>query len=320
MTETRAGLGARLWTAYEYVAMVAGLGALAVLCLVWLPFALLCSALPERIGRVVGRLAIMIGFRLYLHFLSVFCACRFDLSALHGLDLDGTIRFGHLKLAGLKLEQVKLPISLHGGRLVSAGHSLSLYGGSLEGSLNIAADDGRASYRAYLQNADLAPLLVDFGARQKVAGTANFFVDVSSKAESHSSLLRDLQGLARLRLKGGSVPGIDIGQAIREWRGPLGARQGARRAHRERESTAVGELTASFRIDGGVARSTDLKADSGMLRISGAGEINLPQRQIDYLTRVTLLVIPLGPDSGPLASLRGGARCGWPARSSWAPG
>lgn len=230
---------------------------------------------------------------------------RFDLSALHGLDLDGTIRFGHLKLAGLKLEQVKLPISLHGGRLVSAGHSLSLYGGSLEGSLNIAADDGRASYRAYLQNADLAPLLVDFGSRQKVAGTANFFVDVSSKAESRSSLLRDMQGLARLRLKGGSVPGIDVGQAIREWRGPLGTRQGARRAHRERESTAVGELTASFRIDGGVARSTDLKADSGMLRISGAGEINLPQRQIDYLTRVTLLVIPLGPDSGPLASLRG---------------
>jgi hypothetical protein len=27
---------------------------------------------------------------------------RFDLSALHGLDLDGTIRFGHLKLAGLE--------------------------------------------------------------------------------------------------------------------------------------------------------------------------------------------------------------------------
>ena len=88
MTETRAGLGARLWTAYEYVAMVAGLGALAVLCLVWLPFALLCSALPERIGRVVGRLAIMIGFRLYLHFLSVFCACRFDLSALDDLRRD----------------------------------------------------------------------------------------------------------------------------------------------------------------------------------------------------------------------------------------
>jgi hypothetical protein len=34
---------------------------------------------------------------------------------------------------------------------------------------------------------------VDLGARQKVAGTANFFVDVSSKAESRSSLLRDLQ-------------------------------------------------------------------------------------------------------------------------------
>jgi AsmA protein len=85
----------------------------------------------------------------------------------------------------------------------------------------------------------------------------------------------------------------------------------------------VGELTASFRIDGGVARSTDLKAESGMLRISGAGEIDLPQRQIDYLTRVTLLVIPLGPDSGPLASLRGvtlPVRIKGPSAARLAPG
>ncbi len=88
MTSPLARLGGALWAAYEYVAMVAGLGALAVLCLAWLPFALLCSVLPERAGRWVGRLAIMIGFRLYLHFLTLFCACRFDLAALDGLRRD----------------------------------------------------------------------------------------------------------------------------------------------------------------------------------------------------------------------------------------
>jgi hypothetical protein len=146
------------------------------------------------------------------------------------------------------------------GRLQSAGHSLSLYGGSLEGSLNVAADDGRASYRGYLQNADLGPLLKDAGVRQKVGGTTNFFVDVSSKAG------KPQQSAARHARPG---PPEDTQRQraghrhrsgdSREWRGPLGTRQGARRPTGSGKSTAVGELTASFRIENGVARSTDLK-------------------------------------------------------------
>lgn len=230
---------------------------------------------------------------------------NFDLSPLRGVEVDGTIRFGQLKVAGLKLEQVKLPISVHGGRLASTGHTLALYGGSLEGSLSLAADNGRASYRGYLQNADLAPLLKDFGARQKFNGTTNFFLEVSSIAASRSSLLHELQGLARLRVRNASIPGIDMGQALKEWRGMLTTRQGARRAHRERESTPVGELTASFQIAKGIARNTDLRAQGGMLQVSGAGDIDLPRRQIDYLTKVTLVAVPAGPDNGTLASLRG---------------
>jgi len=80
-----------LWTAYEYVAMVLGLGMLAVLCLIWLPFALLFSVLPARLGRRLGRLGIMIGFRIYLHFLSLFCACRFDLSEIDRLRGEGPL-------------------------------------------------------------------------------------------------------------------------------------------------------------------------------------------------------------------------------------
>jgi 1-acyl-sn-glycerol-3-phosphate acyltransferase len=81
-------VGRGLWTAYEYVAMVMGLGALALLCLGWLPFALLASLLPPRAGRCVGRLVITAGFRVYLLFLTIFCACRFDLAALDSLRRD----------------------------------------------------------------------------------------------------------------------------------------------------------------------------------------------------------------------------------------
>lgn len=88
MTSLVSRLGRAVWTAYEYVAMVLGLGALALLCLGWLPWALLGAVLPPRAGRFIGRVAIMVGFRLYLHFLTLFCACRFDLSALDSLRRD----------------------------------------------------------------------------------------------------------------------------------------------------------------------------------------------------------------------------------------
>lgn len=85
MTEGR-GPGRRLFAAYEYVAMVLGLGCLAVLCLLWLPFAtLLHPLLPARWGRPLGRQAIHWGFRAYLGFLRLCCACRFDLADLDRL-------------------------------------------------------------------------------------------------------------------------------------------------------------------------------------------------------------------------------------------
>jgi 1-acyl-sn-glycerol-3-phosphate acyltransferase len=87
--ERRASLA---WRVYEYVAMALGLGALAALCLVWLPFAmLLYPLLPRRVGQPFGRRMIAFGFRVYLRFLARFCACRFDLSELDRLRDAGPL-------------------------------------------------------------------------------------------------------------------------------------------------------------------------------------------------------------------------------------
>jgi len=66
--------------------MLLGLGFLALLCLVWtLPALLLHALLPQKTGRRVGRAMIGFGFRIYLTFLTLFCACRFDLRELDEL-------------------------------------------------------------------------------------------------------------------------------------------------------------------------------------------------------------------------------------------
>jgi 1-acyl-sn-glycerol-3-phosphate acyltransferase len=91
MTEARQA-GHPLWIAYEYLAMLVGLGSLALICLAWLPFALLLNPLlPQRLGQPLGRRHIALGFRIYLHLLERLCACRFDLAELDALRDQGPL-------------------------------------------------------------------------------------------------------------------------------------------------------------------------------------------------------------------------------------
>lgn len=69
-----------------------GLGGLGVICLLWTPFALILSPLlTQRAGARLGRYAIMRGFRLYLGWLGLLRACRFDLAELAALREAGPL-------------------------------------------------------------------------------------------------------------------------------------------------------------------------------------------------------------------------------------
>ena len=88
----RARSGNPLWMAYEILAMIIGLGSLAIICLGWMPFAMLLKPLlPRHVGQPLGRRMIAGGFRCYLAILKTFCACRFDLSELDALRDSGPL-------------------------------------------------------------------------------------------------------------------------------------------------------------------------------------------------------------------------------------
>lgn len=77
---------------YEYTCLYLGLGVLGLICLTWTPFALLLHPLlPPRAGRALGRRVIMAGFRIYLGFLALTGACRFELRELDRLRGDGPL-------------------------------------------------------------------------------------------------------------------------------------------------------------------------------------------------------------------------------------
>ncbi|WP_300442902.1 AsmA family protein [Zoogloea sp.] len=232
-------------------------------------------------------------------------ATPLDLTALKGHDIDAVLRIASLRAGGLQLEQLRLPVSLHNGKLVSTGHSLALYGGALEGTFSLAADGNAMSYRGYLQNASLAPLMRAATGAEPLTGNLNFFAELSSTGATPDALRSGLKGLARLRLKNGSLRGIDATAALKDWRSAIQARQSARRPSRPTETTPLGELTASFQISDGVARSSDLMNQGSPIGLTGSGEFNVTTGHLDAITRVSLLALPPGADGALLASLRG---------------
>lgn len=71
---------------YEYSVLYVGLGVLGLLCLLWGGVAvILYPVLPRGAGGKVGRIGIMSGFGIYIRFLSMTGACRFDLKGLDAL-------------------------------------------------------------------------------------------------------------------------------------------------------------------------------------------------------------------------------------------
>lgn len=104
--------GNPLWIAYETLAMLLGLGLLALLCLLWLPCALLLHALlPRRFRQRLGRRAIRRGFQGYVAVLQLFCACRFDLAELDRLRDAGPliVAANHPSLLDVVLIASRLP-------------------------------------------------------------------------------------------------------------------------------------------------------------------------------------------------------------------
>src|SRR5574343_209078 len=154
--------GNPLWIAYELIAMVIGLGSLAIICLGWMPFAMLLKPLlPRRIGQPLGRWMIAGGFRFYLGILETFCACRFDLAELDRLRDSGPLILAanHPSLLDAVMITSRLPNAV-------CVMKAALMDNILFGSA--------ARLARYIRNN--APLEMILGAREELAGGAHLVI------------------------------------------------------------------------------------------------------------------------------------------------
>jgi AsmA protein len=230
---------------------------------------------------------------------------KIDLSALKGLDLKGTVNIGRLAAAKLKASDIRARIDARDGRLNVAPLSAKLYDGRLDGALAVDADDNRFAARQTLAGVRVGPLLKDLADKDMLEGRGDVALDVATRGDTAAALRKSLAGTARVALADGAVKGINIGQKLRELRGMLKGGKDVGVASDATQKTDFSELAASFRIANGVARNDDLTAKSPLLRLAGAGDIDIGDERLDYLLKASVVATSKGQGGGELDSLKG---------------
>ena len=210
-----------------------------------------------------------------------------DLSALRALNLEGSLRIGKLKVANIKSSGVRLDVKAHKGQVNVSPLSANLYQGSMKGTLAVnAAAVPVITVDQKLSGVDVAALTQDAANFDTLEGRGNVAMNLSMRGNTVSSMKKAMNGNLSLNLADGAIKGINVAKSLRDAQGMLGRAQ--TQAANQSEKTDFSELRASFKINNGVAHNDDLSMKSPLLRVAGAGDIDIGQSSMNYLARATL--------------------------------
>jgi len=229
----------------------------------------------------------------------------FDFSALKGLDASGSVKIGSLQVQNVKASNIKLDIRAAKGRLDVNPMAAHLYQGTLAGSMALNANGNQLALKQNLSGVNINPLMKDAIDKDLVEGRGNVSVDVSTAGNTVSAMKKGLNGSARVALKDGALKGINLAKTFRELKAQVNMKQDALRQASQTDKTDFSELTASFRINKGVAHNTDLAAKSPLLRLAGEGDIDIGEGRMNYLAKASVVATSAGQEGKELAQLKG---------------
>lgn len=194
---------------------------------------------------------------------------------------------GKLKLTAKTLVYDKITISpinleatLSGGKLNAQLPGIGLYGGKGNAALAVDASGKVPAQRVKLDlaNFDAYAFLRDATGFQNIEGTGTIGLDVATSGGSQRAMVSALGGNAKFDFANGAIRGINVAKTMRALtQGTLTGWQDS-----AAEKTDFAALGASFKIASGQAQTNDLHLMGPLVRMTGAGTVNLPAKSLKF--------------------------------------
>jgi AsmA protein len=228
-----------------------------------------------------------------------------DLGALRRLNGSFGLRAGRFVLRQYKLADLKLDATLDSGVLRVPSLQAKVWGGAVDASAQADARASRIAVKATASGVNVNALLKDVAGKDILEGTGRVVADIDTAGHSINDMKSRLHGSAALQLRDGAIKGLNLAKSLRQAKAALTLKQDATQKASQVEKTDFSELSASFDINAGVARSKDLDMKSPFLRLGGDGLVDTGKSRIDYTARATVAATSKGQDGADLAALKG---------------
>jgi len=228
-----------------------------------------------------------------------------DLSGLKGLRADGKLSVGALQVEGLKLAELKAQLRAADGRADLEPHSAKLYEGTLQGALSLNASGNRVALKETLANVAIGPLVKDLMGRDALEGRGNVTLEVTAAGATVNAMKKSLGGTARVALRNGALKGFNLTEALRKTKAAFGSKSAQQQSSDPSQRTDFSEMTASFVIKNGVAHNDDLDVKAPLVRLGGAGDIDIGNSQLNYVAKATVVATAKGQGGADLDHLAG---------------
>jgi AsmA protein len=194
-----------------------------------------------------------------------------DLAALRALDAELDLSATRIRYQKIAVDKGLLAVRLLDGQLDADLTDLALYKGNGSGKVSLAERNGAAALTLNfrLSGVDAEKLLADAAGFDKLRGTGEVALEAAGSGKSQRAIIGALDGKGSLALTNGALKGVDLARIARN----LGGGE---------DATEFSELKGTFTIEDGLVRNNDLVLVSPVLRIEGAGTVDLPRRTVQY--------------------------------------
>ena len=215
-----------------------------------------------------------------------------NLSGLNYVDAQMRISAAQLNIGEAHFAQAGIEATLAGGVMKAAVANLATYGGQASGEAIVDVSSGSPSYAMHCDVVGVRALqllqgLMDF---DKIDGKMQAKIALRSTGASQQAIMSNLSGTAFLTVQDGAIRGLNVAQMIRSLTAKtLNGWQDA-----NEQTTDLSQLSASFRVDRGQATTTDLNLIGPLVKMTGAGTVDLGTRMLAFRLEPKLVMTTEG--------------------------
>jgi len=203
-----------------------------------------------------------------------------DVNGLNYIDLQVRVSAAELSIGNARFTPAAIDATLTGGVLKAQVANLGAYDGNANGDLTVDVTTANPTYamRADLTGVRALPLMQGLADFDRIDGRMQTKISVRSSGTSQRAIMSNMSGTAFVVFQDGAIKGLNVAQMIRS----LTASTLSGWQESEEKATDLSQLSASFRIDKGQAQTTDLTLVGPLVKMTGAGTIDLGTKQIGF--------------------------------------